>query len=135
VLLPTVMIAQQSQQRPQPRQPGQWCPIGWVASGSYCVRGPPRRPPLSRRTVGVRPAGARAAVIASAEGPQPFALRTCCASRPHCRHGRACPGHPRLWRTKKSKTWMPGSADKFTQSAQAWLRAGHDGERGRAPHL
>jgi len=24
------------------------------------------------------------------------------------------------------KTWMPGSADKFTQSAQAWLRAGHD---------
>src|SRR5262249_28673963 len=26
----------------------------------------------------------------------------------------------------KSKTWMPGSADKFTQSAQARLRAGHD---------
>jgi hypothetical protein len=26
----------------------------------------------------------------------------------------------------EKKTWMPGSADKFTQSAQAWLRAGHD---------
>ena len=27
----------------------------------------------------------------------------------------------------RSKTWMPGNADKFTQSAQARLRAGHDG--------
>ncbi len=27
-----------------------------------------------------------------------------------------------------SKTWMPGNADKFTQSAQARLRAGHDEE-------
>jgi hypothetical protein len=26
-----------------------------------------------------------------------------------------------------SKTWMPGTAGKFTQPAQAWLRAGHDG--------
>ena len=25
-----------------------------------------------------------------------------------------------------NKTWMPGSADKFMQSAQAWLRAGYD---------
>src|SRR4051794_28684732 len=32
------------------------------------------------------------------------------------------------------KTWMPGNADKFTQSAQARLRAGHDGVCG-APQL
>jgi hypothetical protein len=24
------------------------------------------------------------------------------------RHGRACPGHPRLGRLKKNKPWMPG---------------------------
>jgi hypothetical protein len=24
------------------------------------------------------------------------------------RHGRACPGHPRLSRKLKQKTWMPG---------------------------
>jgi hypothetical protein len=34
VLLPTLTIAQQSQQLPQPRQPGQWCPVGWMASRS-----------------------------------------------------------------------------------------------------
>ena len=34
VLLPTLALAQRSQQLPQPRQPGQWCPVGWVASGS-----------------------------------------------------------------------------------------------------
>jgi len=28
VLLPTLAIAQRSQQLPQPRQPGQWCPVG-----------------------------------------------------------------------------------------------------------
>jgi len=39
VLLPRLVIAQQSQQLPQPRQPGQWCPVGWVASGNYCVAG------------------------------------------------------------------------------------------------
>src|SRR5262245_62072501 len=33
------------------------------------------------------------------------------------RHGRACPGHPRLRHIKRIKTWMPGSAAKFTQSA------------------
>jgi hypothetical protein len=39
MLLPRLAIAQQSQQLPQPRQPGQWCPAGWMASGSYCVPG------------------------------------------------------------------------------------------------
>jgi hypothetical protein len=36
MLLPRLAIAQQSQQLPQPREAGQWCPVGWVASGSYC---------------------------------------------------------------------------------------------------
>jgi hypothetical protein len=44
VLLPTLVIAQQSQQRPQPRQPGQWCPVGWMESGSYCVPGSDKAP-------------------------------------------------------------------------------------------
>jgi hypothetical protein len=33
-----------SQQLPQPREPGQWCPVGWVASGSYCVPGSDKAP-------------------------------------------------------------------------------------------
>ena len=37
------------------------------------------------------------------------------------RHGRACPGHPRLSCGFVVKTWMPGIADKFTQSAQGRL--------------
>jgi hypothetical protein len=44
VLLPMLAFAQQSQQLPQPRQPGQWCPVGWVASGSYCVPGSDKAP-------------------------------------------------------------------------------------------
>jgi len=44
VLLPTLVIAQQFQQLPQPRQPGQWCPVGWIASGSYCVPGSDKAP-------------------------------------------------------------------------------------------
>jgi len=44
VLLPTVVIAQRSQHLPQPRQPGQWCPVGWMASGSYCVPGSDKAP-------------------------------------------------------------------------------------------
>jgi hypothetical protein len=44
VLLPRLAIAQQSQQLPQPRQPGQWCPIGWIASGNYCVPGSDKAP-------------------------------------------------------------------------------------------
>ena len=35
VLLPTLAFAQQ--QLPQPRRPGEWCPVGWSASGNYCV--------------------------------------------------------------------------------------------------
>ena len=66
VLLPTLAMAQQSQQLPQARHPGQWCPVGlvgerqllrtglrqgvgryaeerwcpagWRESGSYCIR-------------------------------------------------------------------------------------------------
>jgi hypothetical protein len=57
VLLPRLAIAQRSQQLPQPRQPGQWCPVGWMASGNYCVPGSDK----------AWPAGARAGVIASAE--------------------------------------------------------------------
>jgi len=31
------------------------------------------------------------------------------------------PGHPRLMLPRKKKTRMPGTADKFTQSAQSRL--------------
>ena len=44
VLLPMLAFAQQSQQLLQPRQPGQWCPVGWVASGRYCVPGSDKAP-------------------------------------------------------------------------------------------
>ena len=44
VLLPTLAIAQRSQHLPQPRQPGQWCPVGWTASGNYCVPGSDKAP-------------------------------------------------------------------------------------------
>jgi hypothetical protein len=44
VLLPTLALAQRSQQLPQPRQPGQWCPVGWMASGNYCVPGSDKAP-------------------------------------------------------------------------------------------
>ena len=67
VLLPTLAIAQRSQQLPQPRQPGQWCPLGWMASGNYCVRGSDKAPAAIPKN-GWCPAGARAAVIAAAEG-------------------------------------------------------------------
>src|ERR1700682_2155193 len=37
------------------------------------------------------------------------------------------PGHPRLSCASEEKTWMPGIADKFTQSAQRQTAlAGHD---------
>jgi hypothetical protein len=42
MLLPRLAIAQQSQQLPQPRQPGQWCSVGWVAG--YCVPGSDKAP-------------------------------------------------------------------------------------------
>ncbi len=35
------------------------------------------------------------------------------------RHGRACPGHPRLCPRKEGRRGCPGRADKFTRSAQA----------------
>ena len=35
VLLPTLAFAQQPP--PQPRRLGEWCPVGWSASGNYCV--------------------------------------------------------------------------------------------------
>src|SRR6516164_8001349 len=44
VLLPTLALAQRSQQLPQPIQPGQWCPVGWISSGSYCVPGSDKAP-------------------------------------------------------------------------------------------
>src|SRR5262245_27239775 len=66
VLLPRFAIAQQPQQVPQPKQLGQWCPVGWMASGSCSDKARL----LSPRTVGVRPAGGRAAVIASGDGLQ-----------------------------------------------------------------
>jgi hypothetical protein len=34
---------------------------------------------------------------------------------------RLCPGHPRFETMATRKTWMPGIADKFTQSAQGRL--------------
>jgi hypothetical protein len=43
VLLPILAIAQRSQ-LPQPRQPGHWCPVGWMASGNYCVPGSDKAP-------------------------------------------------------------------------------------------
>jgi hypothetical protein len=42
VLLPTLAFAQQ--QLPQPRKPGQWCPMGWSASSNYCVPGSDKAP-------------------------------------------------------------------------------------------
>src|SRR5712664_382338 len=42
------------------------------------------------------------------------------------------PGHPRLPYLSAAKTWMPGIADKFTQSAQRQTAmAGHDELRHR----
>jgi hypothetical protein len=44
VLLPRLAIAQQPQQVLQPKQLGQRCPVGWMASGSYCVPGSDKAP-------------------------------------------------------------------------------------------
>ena len=44
VLLPRLTIAQQSQQLPLPRQPGQWCPVGWMVSDSHGVPGSDKAP-------------------------------------------------------------------------------------------
>jgi hypothetical protein len=58
VLLPMLVIAQQSQRLPQPRQPGQWCPVGWSASGNYCVPGSDKAPQAIPKN-GFCPAGWR----------------------------------------------------------------------------
>jgi hypothetical protein len=42
------------------------------------------------------------------------------------RHGRACPGHPRLFVIKEERRGCPASQTSLRQSAQARLRAGHD---------
>jgi hypothetical protein len=55
-LLPTLAFAQR--QLPQPRQPGQWCPAGWTASGNYCVPGSDKAPPAIPKN-GFCPAGWR----------------------------------------------------------------------------
>jgi hypothetical protein len=47
MLLPRLAIAQQSQQLPQLRQPGQWCPVGGVASGNYCAPTAPQSSALA----------------------------------------------------------------------------------------
>ena len=41
--------------------------MGWLASGSYCVPGSDKASAAMPKNVGVQPAGAKAAVIASAE--------------------------------------------------------------------
>ena len=63
VLLPILAAAQRSQQLPQPRQPGQWCPLGWMASGNYCVPGSVKAPAAIQKNGWCPPAA-----IASAEG-------------------------------------------------------------------
>jgi len=63
VLLPTLAFAQQ--QLPQPRRPGEWCPVGWSASGNYCVPLPIRHRKPSPKKDGARRACARAPAIAS----------------------------------------------------------------------
>src|SRR5712692_322343 len=48
---------------------------------------------------------------------------------------RLCPGHPRLLTPAARKTWMPGIADKFTQSAQGRLLCpGMTVEKSTAPY-
>jgi len=63
VLLPALAFAQQ--QPPQPRRPGEWCPVGWSASGNYCVPASDKAPQAVQKKDGARRAGARAAAIAS----------------------------------------------------------------------
>jgi hypothetical protein len=35
------------------------------------------------------------------------------------RHGRACPGHPRLFAPSEDKTWMPGTSPGMTKKPMA----------------
>jgi len=75
VLLPKLAMTQQFQQLPQPRQPGQWCPAGWMASGSYCVPGSDKAP-LAIPKNGRCPAGWRESIpIAKIADISPIPLR------------------------------------------------------------
>jgi hypothetical protein len=70
-MLPRLAIAQQSEQLPTNRDSlangARWA---GPRAAATAYRVPTRRRPLSPRGVGVQPAGARAAVIGSADGPQ-----------------------------------------------------------------
>ncbi|QOZ16067.1 hypothetical protein XI02_14595 [Bradyrhizobium sp. CCBAU 21365] len=44
-----------------------------------------------------------------------MAAKSLAALFPH-RHGRACPGHPRLFRAE-TKTWMPGTRPRTCDSS------------------
>jgi hypothetical protein len=58
------------------------------------------------------------------------AMRMWCREVKVCRHGRACPGHPRLacCDAEGRKTWMPSTSSAKTRFA---LLAGHDEPRSR----
>jgi ABC transporter substrate binding protein len=56
VLLPRLAIAQQSQQLPQPREPGQWCPVSWVHQPTKADRGRCHYPDFTSILRGARPA-------------------------------------------------------------------------------
>src|SRR5215472_11865701 len=40
------------------------------------------------------------------------------------RHGRACPGHPRLWSCSAFKTWMPATSAGMTSRESCMLVSG-----------
>src|SRR5262249_29763360 len=111
LLLPTLAFAQRSQQLPQPRPR-----VGWrVATTAY--RAPTRRRPLFPRTVGVRRAGARAAVIASVEGTQTASVLASLA------HSTDRPRRTNVWRGITSPARRPKrlSGEKRRLLAD-WLR-------------
>ena len=68
VLLPRLTIVQQFQQLPQPRQP---CPVGWMASSSYCVPGYDKAPArdAQERLVSGRAARERKSASSAIGGP------------------------------------------------------------------
>ncbi|MBA4268780.1 MAG: hypothetical protein C0447_05045 [Methylobacterium sp.] len=49
-----------------------------------------------------------------------------------CRHGRACPDHPRLRLSRPVfKTWMPGTRPSMTAPKPAWYAARSPGGASR----
>jgi hypothetical protein len=76
VLLPSLAIAQQSQQLPQPRQPGQWCPVGWMASGSYCAPGAEKAPTAILKDVWCPADRRESGSYSSAEAPAAAGILT-----------------------------------------------------------